>query len=119
LLPDSSFVTGVAYPVDGGDSVVITGDALWRAFAHYPTDIVAVGAVVDETPVGMAASSFVSMSLDLPLVREWRRVRARPAPHAVRPGRSASLPRTRAIEVSRQGAVRRCGESTREALNFC
>ncbi|MGW6456787.1 flavin reductase family protein [Streptomyces sp. NPDC055078] len=41
---------------------------LRRVFASFPSGIAAVAAVVDGRPVGMAASSFVSVSLDPPLV---------------------------------------------------
>lgn len=36
--------------------------------AHYPTGVVVVSAVVDGRPEGMAAGSFLSVSLDPPLV---------------------------------------------------
>ncbi|GAA4556897.1 flavin reductase family protein [Pseudonocardia xishanensis] len=41
---------------------------LRRTFAHFPSGVVAVCAQVDGTPVGMAASSFTSVSLVPPLV---------------------------------------------------
>jgi flavin reductase (DIM6/NTAB) family NADH-FMN oxidoreductase RutF len=41
---------------------------LRRVFAAFPTGIAAVAAVIDGTPAGLAASSFVSVSLDPPLV---------------------------------------------------
>jgi flavin reductase (DIM6/NTAB) family NADH-FMN oxidoreductase RutF len=41
---------------------------LRRAFAAYPTGVAAVAAMVGGIPVGIAASSFVSVSLDPPLV---------------------------------------------------
>jgi flavin reductase (DIM6/NTAB) family NADH-FMN oxidoreductase RutF len=41
---------------------------LRRAFACFPTGVTAVCALVDGQPVGMAASSFTSVSLDPPLV---------------------------------------------------
>jgi flavin reductase (DIM6/NTAB) family NADH-FMN oxidoreductase RutF len=41
---------------------------LRRVFGTFPTGVVAMAAVVDGTPVGLAASSFVSVSLDPPLV---------------------------------------------------
>lgn len=46
----------------------LDGAQLRQAFAHYPTGVVVVGALIDDRPVGMAVSSFVSMSLDPPLV---------------------------------------------------
>ncbi|WP_017935969.1 flavin reductase family protein [Nocardioides sp. Iso805N] len=42
--------------------------ALRQAFGVFPTGVVAVAAVVDGSPVGLAASSFTSVSLDPPLV---------------------------------------------------
>jgi flavin reductase (DIM6/NTAB) family NADH-FMN oxidoreductase RutF len=47
---------------------VTTGDQLRRAFGCFPSGITAVCALVDGTPVGMAASSFTSVSLSPPLV---------------------------------------------------
>jgi flavin reductase (DIM6/NTAB) family NADH-FMN oxidoreductase RutF len=41
---------------------------LRRAFSTFPSGVVAVAAVVDGVPVGMAASSFTSVSLRPPLV---------------------------------------------------
>lgn len=41
---------------------------LRRAFGIFPTGVVAVAADVDGRPVGLAASSFTSVSLDPPLV---------------------------------------------------
>jgi len=42
---------------------------LREAFGIFPTGVVAVAACVDGTPVGLAASSFTSVSLDPPLVQ--------------------------------------------------
>ncbi|MFF5792553.1 flavin reductase family protein [Paeniglutamicibacter sp. NPDC012692] len=42
--------------------------ALRQAFSLFPTGVVAVCSVVDETPVGIAVNSFTSVSLDPPLV---------------------------------------------------
>ena len=42
--------------------------ALRQAFGVFPSGVVAVAAVVDGRPVGLAASSFTSVSLDPPLV---------------------------------------------------
>jgi flavin reductase (DIM6/NTAB) family NADH-FMN oxidoreductase RutF len=50
-------VTGVPGPAE-----------LRRVFGTFPTGVVAMAAVVDGAPAGMAASSFVSVSLDPPLV---------------------------------------------------
>jgi flavin reductase (DIM6/NTAB) family NADH-FMN oxidoreductase RutF len=41
---------------------------LKRVFAAFPTGVAAVAAVIDGEPAGLAASSFVSVSLDPPLV---------------------------------------------------
>jgi flavin reductase (DIM6/NTAB) family NADH-FMN oxidoreductase RutF len=41
---------------------------LRRVFAAFPTGVAAVAAVIDGEPAGLAASSFVSVSLDPPLV---------------------------------------------------
>nr|ACL11804.1 putative oxidoreductase [Mycolicibacterium brisbanense] len=46
----------------------LSAEHLRRAFAHYPTGVVVVGALIHDRPVGMAVSSFVSMSLEPPLV---------------------------------------------------
>jgi flavin reductase (DIM6/NTAB) family NADH-FMN oxidoreductase RutF len=60
--------------------------ALREAFGHFPSGVVAVCAEIDGEPVGMAASSFVSVSLDPPLVAfcvqntstTWSRLRGSP-----------------------------------------
>jgi flavin reductase (DIM6/NTAB) family NADH-FMN oxidoreductase RutF len=41
---------------------------LREVFGIFPSGVVAVAALVDSTPVGLAASSFTSVSLDPPLV---------------------------------------------------
>ncbi|MGC4935436.1 flavin reductase family protein [Gordonia sp. DT30] len=41
---------------------------LRKAFGIFPTGVVAVAAAVDGAPIGLAASSFTSVSLDPPLV---------------------------------------------------
>lgn len=43
-------------------------DRLRHAFGIFPTGVVAVAATVDDRPVGLAASSFTTVSLDPPLV---------------------------------------------------
>jgi flavin reductase (DIM6/NTAB) family NADH-FMN oxidoreductase RutF len=43
-------------------------EQLRRVFAAFPTGVAAVAAVIDGEPAGLAASSFVSVSLDPPLV---------------------------------------------------
>lgn len=47
---------------------VTSGTQLRAAFGCFPSGIAAVCAMVDGQPVGMAASSFTSVSLDPPLV---------------------------------------------------
>ncbi len=59
---------------------------LRRVFGCFPSGVVAVCATLDGVPVGMAASSFTSVSLDPPLVSvciqnsstTWPRLRERP-----------------------------------------
>jgi flavin reductase (DIM6/NTAB) family NADH-FMN oxidoreductase RutF len=46
----------------------LTPESLRNAFGHFPTGVIAVAAEVDGTPVGLAASTFVPVSLDPPLV---------------------------------------------------
>jgi flavin reductase (DIM6/NTAB) family NADH-FMN oxidoreductase RutF len=41
---------------------------LRRVFSTFPTGVTAVAATIDGTPVGLAANSFTSVSLDPPLV---------------------------------------------------
>jgi flavin reductase (DIM6/NTAB) family NADH-FMN oxidoreductase RutF len=49
-------------------AVALTPEVLRKAFGSFPSGVVAVAALVDDVPVGMAASSFTSVSLDPPLV---------------------------------------------------
>jgi flavin reductase (DIM6/NTAB) family NADH-FMN oxidoreductase RutF len=49
------------------DAPVPDALALRRAFSCFPTGVAALAAVVDDQPVGMAVSSFTSVSLDPPL----------------------------------------------------
>lgn len=44
------------------------GDGLRRAFASFPSGVVAVCAEIDGVPYGLAVSTFVPVSLDPPLV---------------------------------------------------
>jgi flavin reductase (DIM6/NTAB) family NADH-FMN oxidoreductase RutF len=46
----------------------LTPESLRAAFASFPSGITAVAAIRDDVPVGLAASSFTSVSLDPPLV---------------------------------------------------
>src|SRR5947207_1176858 len=48
-------------------TAALSADALRRAFATFPSGVVAVAAEVAGRPVGLAASSFTSVSLDPPL----------------------------------------------------
>ena len=45
----------------------LTPAAMRRAFGAFPTGVTAVAGLVDAAPVGMAASSFTSVSFDPPL----------------------------------------------------
>ena len=47
---------------------VTAGEQLRRAFGCFPSGVTAVCAEVDGTPVGLAASSFTSVSVEPPLV---------------------------------------------------
>ncbi|OMC40600.1 flavin reductase [Mycobacterium sp. GA-1841] len=68
------------------DSVTADSSLLRRAFGCFPSGVTAVCAMVDDAPVGMAASSFTSVSIDPPLVSvcfqasstTWQRLRERP-----------------------------------------
>jgi flavin reductase (DIM6/NTAB) family NADH-FMN oxidoreductase RutF len=46
----------------------LTPDRLREAFGHFPSGVIAIAAEVDGTRVGLAASTFVPVSLDPPLV---------------------------------------------------
>jgi flavin reductase (DIM6/NTAB) family NADH-FMN oxidoreductase RutF len=46
----------------------LTPSSLREAFGHFPTGVVAIAAEVDGSRVGLAASTFVPVSLDPPLV---------------------------------------------------
>ena len=50
------------------DSAAINPELLRQTFSSFPSGVVAVCALIDGVPVGMAASSFTSVSLDPPLV---------------------------------------------------
>ncbi|WP_432994294.1 flavin reductase family protein [Dactylosporangium sp. CA-233914] len=49
-------------------SAVLDSADLRRVFGAFPTGVTAVAALVDGVPLGLAASSFTSVSLDPPLV---------------------------------------------------
>lgn len=65
----------------------LTPTALREAFGHFPTGVIAIAAAVDGALVGMAASTFVPVSLDPPLVSfcvqnmstTWPRLQDRPS----------------------------------------
>ncbi len=46
----------------------LTPEELRRVFGAFPTGVTSVAALVDGVPVGLAASSFTSVSLDPPMV---------------------------------------------------
>src|SRR5258707_8716544 len=46
----------------------LTPTSLREAFGHFPTGVIAIAAEVDGVRVGLAASTFVPVSLDPPLV---------------------------------------------------
>jgi flavin reductase (DIM6/NTAB) family NADH-FMN oxidoreductase RutF len=48
--------------------VELTPTTLREAFGHFPSGVIAIAAEVDGTRVGLAASTFVPVSLDPPLV---------------------------------------------------
>ena len=55
--------------VDGvSDAPKLTPSSLREAFGHFPSGVIAIAAEVDGTRVGIAASTFVPVSLDPPLV---------------------------------------------------
>lgn len=55
--------------VDGvSDVPKLTPSSLREAFGHFPSGVIAIAAEVDGTRVGIAASTFVPVSLDPPLV---------------------------------------------------
>jgi flavin reductase (DIM6/NTAB) family NADH-FMN oxidoreductase RutF len=67
------------------DPIVKNHDALRRTLSCFPSGVVAVCAMIDDEPVGMAASSFTSVSMSPPLVsicvqhtsQTWPRLRRR------------------------------------------
>jgi len=64
-------------------AIALDTTSLRHALAAFPSGVTAVGAVIDGQPVGLAASSFTSLSLDPPLVSvafartsaTWRQLR--------------------------------------------
>ena len=57
-----------AHSPPSDDSANLEPARLRSAFALFPTGVIAVAAMQDEDPKGLAASSFTSVSLDPPLV---------------------------------------------------
>jgi flavin reductase (DIM6/NTAB) family NADH-FMN oxidoreductase RutF len=51
-----------------GSSTHLSPASLREAFGHFPSGVIAIAAEVDGTRVGLAASTFVPVSLDPPLV---------------------------------------------------
>ena len=49
-------------------STNLTPASLREAFGHFPSGVIAIAAEVDGVRVGLAASTFVPVSLDPPLV---------------------------------------------------
>ncbi|MFE1321872.1 flavin reductase family protein [Kitasatospora phosalacinea] len=60
--------TSLAGPVGPAGPTELDAGALRQAFGAYPTGVVAIGALRGGEPVGFAASSFVSISLEPPMV---------------------------------------------------
>lgn len=68
------------------ESMTADPGALRQAFGCFPSGVTAVCALADDAPIGMAASSFTSVSLEPPLVSvcfqasstTWERLRERP-----------------------------------------
>jgi flavin reductase (DIM6/NTAB) family NADH-FMN oxidoreductase RutF len=59
----------MAEPPPPGDVVVTPDDRRFRdVFGHFATGVTIITAMDDDEPVGMAANSFTSLSLDPPLV---------------------------------------------------
>jgi flavin reductase (DIM6/NTAB) family NADH-FMN oxidoreductase RutF len=66
--------------------VIVDSQTLRNAFGCFPTGVTAICAMIDGDPVGMAASSFVAVSLDPALVlvciqnssATWRKLRNAP-----------------------------------------
>src|ERR1700759_3204622 len=54
--------------MDSMSSPDITPSSLREAFGHFPSGVIAIAAEVDGVRVGLAASTFVPVSLDPPLV---------------------------------------------------
>ncbi|ORB30141.1 flavin reductase family protein [Mycolicibacterium parafortuitum] len=51
-----------------GQRINLEPSSLREAFGHFPSGVIAIAAEVDGTRVGLAASTFVPVSLDPPLV---------------------------------------------------
>lgn len=69
-----------------GKSAPLTPASLREAFGHFPSGVIAIAAEIDGVRVGLAASTFVPVSLDPPLVafcvqnssETWPRLKAVP-----------------------------------------
>jgi flavin reductase (DIM6/NTAB) family NADH-FMN oxidoreductase RutF len=51
-----------------GTPIDLSPSSLREAFGHFPSGVIAIAAEIDGTRVGLAASTFVPVSLDPPLV---------------------------------------------------
>ncbi|MCV7037101.1 flavin reductase family protein, partial [Mycolicibacterium moriokaense] len=68
-------------------AVELNPTSLREAFGHFPSGVIAIAAEIDGERVGLAASTFVPVSLDPPLVSfcvqnsssTWPRLQGRPA----------------------------------------
>ena len=73
--------------MDGMSTTDLSPASLREAFGHFPSGIIAIAAEVEGVRVGLAASTFVPVSLDPPLVsfcvqntsETWPRLKERPA----------------------------------------
>lgn len=71
----------------GPSNTELSPASLREAFGHYPSGVIAIAAEVEGTRVGLAASTFVPVSLDPPLVsfcvqnssQTWPKLAALPA----------------------------------------
>ena len=56
-------------PDESGETVLVPDDARFRSvLGHFATGVTIITALDDDEPVGMAANSFTSLSLDPPLI---------------------------------------------------
>ena len=67
-MSQSSKTVGASAVVDDDLVADLAPEQLRRVFGSFPSGVTAIAALVDGQPVGIAASSFTSVSLDPPLV---------------------------------------------------